>query len=95
MAECTEAERKMLDEMSYTSFEEVAYDVAMRKAGPEFFEALVQAFIECERAIQRAEHRRSLFDKANSFGFTGGNNGGIVRLWNAAETEAKKRMGTK
>ena len=91
MPQCTEAERAFLDTGSFDDFERVSYQLALKKAGPEFFESLVRAFVELARLSEAYEARDVLMSRASQLGFTSGKTGGISMLWDAAENEAKKR----
>lgn len=94
MAQCTEAERRWLDAVKddnkpFEAMEELRYQVAMEKIPADFVQQLVSAFKDIARALER---RDALIDAASKIGFSGGSKGGIVRLWDIAEKQAKKEL---
>lgn len=94
---CSEAERKCLDAMReaqdnaahFDAAEELRYQWALEKVGPEFVDSLACAFTELRKA---QEWRDSLIEKAGVAGFTSGKGGGLDRLWTEAERRAEGRQ---
>ena len=95
MAQCTDAERKILDAAlksgaDYIDIGDLSYATAMERAPADFFEQAVTLFMEKSKVSRR---HSEFFDRAvDKHGFSAGQRGGMVRLWDAAEKEAERRL---